>query len=190
MNRLTGFETAIEYIENNITKKLDYENIAACAYTSAFHFQRIFSIYAGCTLGEYIRARRMTLAAAELLRKGSKVIDVAVKYGYETSESFSRAFSKFHGITPSDAKKDKAKLKAFSRLKNYESAVGGNVIEYSVVRKNNQVYAVFEVDDKSDYFFVCDRILNEWQPSTKIQISKLNDFELNDDLIISVLLEL
>lgn len=132
INRLTGFEFAVEYIENNLTGKLDYEKISEYAYCSNYHFQRIFSAYSGCTLGEYIRARKMTLAAAELKSSSIKIIDLAIKYGYESGESFSRAFTKFHGITPSKARKSDAKLKSFSRLSNYESIEGGNTIDYTI----------------------------------------------------------
>lgn len=135
MNRLTGFETAVEYIENNLTNRLDYEDIAACAYCSNYHFQRIFAAYAGCTLGEYIRNRRMTLAAAELKGSSIRVLDLAIKYGYENPEGFSRAFTKFHGVTPSKARKSGAKLKSFSRLNIYESYEGGNIVDYTIVSK-------------------------------------------------------
>lgn len=132
INRLTGFERAVEYIENNLTEKLDYEEIAKYAYCSNYHFQRIFSVYCGCTLGEYIRARKMTLAAADLKSTDIKIIDLALKYGYENGESFSRAFTKFHGVTPSQARKGNTKLRSFSRLSNYESDEGGNTLDYKI----------------------------------------------------------
>ncbi|MCH5320323.1 MAG: AraC family transcriptional regulator [Eubacterium sp.] len=140
MNWITGVETAIEYIENNLMNKLDYEEIAARAYCSSYHFQRMFSVFAGCTLGEYIRARRMTLAGAELKGSRIKILDLAIKYGYENPESFTRAFTKFHGITPSQARKSSAQLKSFSRLSNYESVEGGNFIDYSVVQREEQTF--------------------------------------------------
>lgn len=140
MNWLTGIETAIEYIENNLLSRLDYEEIAAKAYCSSYHFQRMFSAYSGCTLGEYIRARRMTLAGAELKGSDIKILDLAVKYGYENPESFTRAFTKFHGITPSQARKTDAKIKSFSRLSIYESVEGGNFIDYKIVERSEQTF--------------------------------------------------
>ena len=83
MDWLQGIQKAIDYIEENITEKIDYEEVAKRAYSSSFHFQRVFGIMCGFTLGEYIRRRRLTLAANELLSKNRKVIDVAFKYGYE-----------------------------------------------------------------------------------------------------------
>ena len=99
MDWITGIQNAINYIEDHITEELDYERIAKESFSSSFHFQRVFSILCGYTLGEYIRNRRLTLAGAELANTREKVIDVAYKYGYESPESFTKAFQKFHGIT-------------------------------------------------------------------------------------------
>lgn len=115
MDWFQAIQNSIDYIEENITKEIHIEEVAKRAYSSAFHFQRVFGITCGLTLGEYIRRRRLTLAGRDLLSKKMKVIDVAFKYGYETPESFSRAFKKFHGITPSQVKNG-CSLKSFSRL--------------------------------------------------------------------------
>lgn len=98
-----GIQNALRYIEDNITQELDIADIAARAYVSAFHFQRIFGVLCGMTVGEYIRSRRLSLAAQELSRSDIKVIDAAVKYGYDSPDSFARAFTRFHGISPSAA---------------------------------------------------------------------------------------
>ena len=103
MDWITGIQNAIRCIEDHITEELDYEQIAKESFSSPFHFQRVFSILCGYTLGEYIRNRRLTLAGAELANTRERVIDVAYKYGYESPESFAKAFQKFHGITPSQA---------------------------------------------------------------------------------------
>lgn len=115
MNWIEGIQNAIEYIEEHITDNIDYEEVAKVAYSSSFHFQRVFGIMCGITLGEYIRRRRLTLAGNELLSNKLKVVDVALKYGYDTPESFSRAFMRFHGIKPSQVKPD-CSLKSYSRL--------------------------------------------------------------------------
>lgn len=116
MDWITGIQNAINYIENHLTEEIDYDKAAAEAACSSFYFQRIFSILCDISLSEYIRNRRLTLAGNELNASNAKVIDIALKYGYESPESFARAFSKFHGITPSEAKKNGSKLKSFSRL--------------------------------------------------------------------------
>ena len=93
MDWIQGIQQAIDYIEEHITEKINYEEAAKRAYSSSFHFQRVFGIMCGFTVGEYIRRRRLTLAGNELLTKDIKVIDVALKYGYDSPISFARAFS-------------------------------------------------------------------------------------------------
>ena len=112
----TLIENAISYIETNLDNRLEYEEIAAKAYSSEYHFQRMFSYITGYTLGEYIRNRRLYLAALDIM-SGQKVIDVAVKYGYNNPDSFAKAFKIFHGILPSEVKGKDVQLLEFPRLK-------------------------------------------------------------------------
>lgn len=135
MDWLTGIQNAINYIEENLNEEIDYDEVAKEAACSSFYFQRIFSILCGMTLGDYIRNRRLTLAGNELSATNDKVIDIALKYGYESPESFTRAFSRFHGITPSEAKKDGSKLKSFSRLSVKITLSGGNIMDYKIIEK-------------------------------------------------------
>lgn len=132
---IEGIQNAIEYIENNLTEELKIEDIAEKACVSAFHFQRTFNILCGFTVGEYIRNRRLSLAAQELSKADAKVIDVALKYGYDSPESFTRAFAKFHGISPSAAKIKGANLKSFARIKIKLTLEGGKKLEYKIVEK-------------------------------------------------------
>lgn len=98
-----GIQKAINYIEINLLNELDNEEIARMAGVPIYDFQRIFSSLCGISLGDYIRNRRLSQAALELLwNKEQKIIDVAIKYGYGTPESFSRAFKRFHGVLPSE----------------------------------------------------------------------------------------
>lgn len=135
MDWITGIQRAIDYIEENITGELNYEAIARESFSSSFHFQRCFSILCGYTLGEYIRFRRLTLAGAELANTSERVIDVAYKYGYENPESFAKAFQKFHGITPTQARGGGAMLKSFSRLSIKVSLEGGSFMNYRIEEK-------------------------------------------------------
>ena len=98
MDWITGMQKAIDYIEANLTEEIDYEKVAAESFSSSYHFQRVFSILCGYTLGEYIRLRRLSLAGAELANGKEKVVDIALKYGYDNPDSFAKAFQKFHGI--------------------------------------------------------------------------------------------
>lgn len=136
MDWITGIQNAINYIEEHLTEEIDYEIVAKEASCSSFYLQRIFSILCGMTLGDYIRNRRLTLAGNELSAADDKVIDIALKYGYESPESFTRAFSRFHGVTPSKAKKDDSKLKSFSRLSVKITLSGGNIMDYKIIEKN------------------------------------------------------
>ncbi len=137
MDWITGIQRAIDYVEDNIMDSIDYDEVAKRAYSSSFHFQRIFSILCGFTLGEYIRCRRLSLAASELLICDEKIIDIALKYGYDTPESFSRAFTRFHGISPSQAKHNSIVLKSFSRLSVKLILNGGNTMDYRVETKKS-----------------------------------------------------
>jgi len=134
-NWIEGIQSAIEYMENNLTEDIKVKDVAEKAYVSEFHFQRIFSALCGISVGEYIRNRRMTLAAKELAAKETKVIDVAMKYGYDSPDSFSRAFQKFHGVTPSVAKEKGAKLRDFAPVRITLSLEGGTMMEYKIVEK-------------------------------------------------------
>lgn len=135
MDWITGIQQALDYTEAHLTEEIDFEAVAKQAYSSAFHFQRMFGLLCGFTLGDYIRMRRLTLAADELIRSKEKVIDIALKYGYDTPESFSRAFMRFHGITPSEARRG-GNIKSFSRLSVKLILSGGNTMDYRIETKS------------------------------------------------------
>ena len=135
MDWIFGIQHAIDYIENNLTETIDYEEVAKKCYSSSYHFQRVFSILCGFTLGEYIRNRRLTLAGRELATTNEKVIDVALKYGYESPDSFTKAFQKFHGILPSQVRVSGSNLKSFSRLVLKFSLEGGTTMNYRIEAK-------------------------------------------------------
>ena len=137
MNELTfGLQNAIDYIEENLCDELEISKIAARAYLSPFYFQRVFNASCGLTVGEYIRNRRLSRAAEELSRSDVKVIDVALKYGYDSPDSFARAFTKFHGTSPSSAKEKGAKIKGFAPLVINLTMKGGTFMNYKIVEKS------------------------------------------------------
>jgi len=145
MDWIIRLQNVINYIENHLTDDIDYNKVAQEAYCSSFYLQKVFSILFGMTIGDYIRNRRLTLAGNELSVSANKVIDVALKYRYESPESFTRAFLKFHGITPSEAKKDGSKLKFFYPLSVKVTLSGGNIMDYKVVVKDE-----FDIIEKSE----------------------------------------
>jgi len=130
-------QKAIDYIENNLLdENLTIEQISSAANSSVFHFQRTFSILTDQTVGDYIRRRRLTLAAQELINTDNKVIDIAFKYGYETPEAFTKAFRKQHGVTPSEARKKMGSIQSYNRL----------VIQIQLKRAVPMNYKIIEKD--------------------------------------------
>lgn len=169
MDWITGIQKAIDYIEDHILEELDFCDIARQSFSSPFHFQRVFSVLCGYTLGEYIRFRRLSLAGAELSQGQEKVIDIAFKYGYETPESFAKAFQKFHGVTPSQARGGGVSLKSFSRLSIKVSLEGGSVMNYRIEEKPAMLLTGYKrrftgsPNDKKDqdHYFACETRLEQ-----------------------------
>ncbi|ALS24349.1 MULTISPECIES: AraC family transcriptional regulator [Paenibacillus] len=135
MDLLANLNRALNYIEENLTGEIDLKEAAGLAYCSEYHFSRMFSFLAGITLSEYIRRRRLTLAAFELQTSDIKVIDAAVKYGYNSADAFTRAFQGLHGIPPSAAKHQGSLLKAYPRMTFQLSIQGGSAMNYRIVEK-------------------------------------------------------
>ncbi len=127
--------TAMKYIEENLTNEIDFKVVASLAHCSEYHFKRMFSFLAGITLSEYIRRRRLSLAAFELQKSYVKVIDVAMKYGYNSPDSFTRAFLNLHGVTPSEARNNGQQLKAYPLMTFQLSIRGGNEMNYRIEQK-------------------------------------------------------
>lgn len=135
MDSLKNMNAAMQYIEDNLTHEIDFKEVAKIALCSEYHFKRMFSFLAGISLSEYIRCRRLTLAVFELKDSNAKVIDVAIKYGYNSPDSFTRAFQNLHGITPSEARSTSCSLKAYSPMTFQLSIQGGNEMNYRIEEK-------------------------------------------------------
>lgn len=135
MDWIQGIQRAIDYVEANLTEKIDVEEVAEKAYSSSFHFQRVFSVMCGFSIGDYVRMRRLSLAGEELSKGNAKIIDVALKYGYDTPESFSRAFTRFHGVSPSDAKRG-GKVRIFTPLSVKLILTGGSKMDYRIEKRD------------------------------------------------------
>ncbi|MNO73605.1 Transposon Tn10 TetD protein [compost metagenome] len=132
---LERMNQALSYIEEHLDCEIDYGEVARLAYCSEYHFTRMFSFLSGITLSEYIRRRRLTLAALELTSNNAKIIDVALRYGYNSPDAFSRAFQSLHGVTPSEAKQHNPFLKSFPRMTFQLSIKGGSEMNYRIVEK-------------------------------------------------------
>ena len=132
MNILMTMNEVIEYVEDHLESIIDYEEISKISGYSGFYMQRLFTGISGITLPEYIRRRRMTLAASELIDRGIRILDLAVKYGYESADSFSRAFRTVHGVSPSEARKGKGDLKTYQPMSFKISVSGEKEITYRI----------------------------------------------------------
>ena len=142
---------AISYIEENITEELTIDDIAKQAMVSPFYFQKGFAMLCGFTVGEYIKKRRLTLAGSELVSTDRKIIDIALRYGYDSPDSFTKAFTRFHGATPTSVRKGETMIKSFASLKIKLTLEGGYTMDYKIVKKDEftiiGVSKVFKYDE-------------------------------------------
>lgn len=126
---------SIEFIEDNITEDLTTDDIAKAVNVSPFYFQKGFVMLCGFTIAEYIRNRRLALAGNDVATTNDKIIDIALKYGYDTPDGFAKAFTRFHGVTPLNARKNPVMLKSFAPLKIKFSLEGGYTMNYKIENK-------------------------------------------------------
>ncbi|MDF2566825.1 MAG: transcriptional regulator, AraC family [Oscillospiraceae bacterium] len=137
MNMLAQFNDVMTYIEKNLMHDIELNQISRIAGCSEYHFRRMFSFLAGMPLGEYIRRRRLSLAGVLLQADKEKVIHLALQFGYESPEAFSKSFQAMHGVTPSQAKKENVELKTFPPMTFQLTINGGNEMNYRIVEKND-----------------------------------------------------
>lgn len=143
MEWLNHMNNAINYIESHLQDKIDYSKVAQAACCSLYHYQRMFSYMANIPLTEYVRRRRMTLAAFDLQNSAIKIIDLALKYGYDSPEAFTRAFQILHGVTPSMARRHGIPMKAYPRISFQITIKGDNEMNYKIEQKDAfEVYGI------------------------------------------------
>lgn len=126
---------SIQYIEEHLTEEIDYAQLGRIACCSAYHYQRMFTYMAGISLAEYIRRRKMSLAAVDLLGGEERVIGIAEKYGYRSPTAFNRAFQAFHGIAPSAVKNQNVPVKSFSPIVFQIAVKGAAEMQYRIETK-------------------------------------------------------
>ncbi|MEH7482970.1 AraC family transcriptional regulator [Neobacillus drentensis] len=173
MDLLKNMNGAIKYIEENLTNDIDFKEAARLAFCSEYHYKRMFSFLAGISLSEYIRRRRLTLAAFELKDSKVKVIDIAMKYGYNSSDSFARAFQNLHGITPSEARNNGHSLKAYPRMTFQLSIKGGSEMNYRIEEK--EAFRIVGIKKRVPIIFngVNPEIASMWKSLDSETINKL-----------------
>lgn len=140
MKSIQLLQQAIYYMEKHLLEDINYEDVAKSIYMSSYDFHRTFSFMAGMTANEYIRSRRLSLAGQELQSTDISVIDAAYKYGYDTPESFSKAFSRFHGITPKQAKRKGMEIHLFNPLVIKITMEGGSIMNYRIESRGAQKF--------------------------------------------------
>lgn len=165
MDWLTRMNGALDYIEDHLTDEINMEVLAQRAGSSVFNFQRMFSFITDITLAEYIRRRRLTLAAFELQSSDRRIIDLAFKYGYGTPDSFARAFQNLHGVTPSAARNKNVRLKSYPRLTFHISIKGDEELNYRIT--NTEFKQVFgksiTIENDENPYEVIPRFWSEFQ---------------------------
>lgn len=156
MDTVRNIQRAVDFLEDHILDALSAQIIASKAHMSSFHFQRIFSVICGMPLGEYIRNRRLTLAGAEVISTSEKIADIAFKYGYETHESFSRAFTRFHHVSPMTARSHGV-VNSLAKISIQSILEGSMTMErlrergYSV-KENGTVYYTWDMEKTITWF--------------------------------------
>ena len=157
MNYINKLKRAIDYIEENLDKNINFEIVAKEVGMSAFYFHRIFSAVIGISPTTYIRNRRLTVAAQEISKNNDNILDIALKYGFESHEAFSRAFKSFHGVVPKLAKVNGNELKNYSKVDidcEFNSIASNKVLNYRIEDKDNFIVAAvfrnFNLDKKNE----------------------------------------
>ena len=140
MEWIATLQRAIDYMEEHLMEEINYEDVAESVHISSYEFHRAFSFLTGMTANAYIRNRRLSLAGKEILATDAKITDIALKYGYDTPESFTKAFTRFHGIAPKYVREETAKLVLFNPLAIKITVEGGKSMDYRMVQTKAQKF--------------------------------------------------
>ena len=135
MDSIATMNKALEYIEKHLDSEIDYAEVEKLTICSEYHFKKMFSFLAGISLSEYIRRRRLTLAAIELKSSQVRVIDIAIKYGYSSNDAFTRAFHALHGVLPSEMRKEAHPIKMFPKMSFQLTINGGQEMNCRIIEK-------------------------------------------------------
>lgn len=173
MDPLRQLNQAMQYIEAHLADDIDFTMVCQLAGCSEVHFRRMFAFLAGMTLGEYIRRRRLSQAAIELRQSTIRVIDLAVTYGYDSPDAFSRAFQALHGLTPTQARVEGVVLKAVPPMTFQLTVQGGHDMEYRIVDKDAFTIAGFHKRVSLQYEGVNPEIAAMWASLTMEDITAL-----------------
>lgn len=140
MEWIFAIQQAIHYMEAHLLENLSYEDVAKQVHISGYEFHRAFRFLTGMTANAYIRSRRLSLAAKEIVETDFRITDIALKYGYDTPESFTKAFTRFHGIAPKFARNKTTKLRLFNPLSIKITVEGGDSMDYRITQTQHQTF--------------------------------------------------
>ena len=140
MEWIAAMQEAISYMEDHLLEEINYEDVARHVHTSSYEFHRTFSCLTGMTANAYIRNRRLSLASMDLMDSNVRITDIALKYGYDTPEAFTKAFTRFHGVSPKAAREDAAKLTLFNPLVIKITVDGGKSMDYRIVQTEQKKF--------------------------------------------------
>ncbi len=170
MEWIESIREAISYIEENILEDLSVKMVADKVNISPFYFQKGFGMLCGYSLSEYIKKRRLSLAGIEVSSTDNKIIDIAMKYGYDSPDSFTKAFTRFHGVTPTQVRKGGEMVKSFVALRIKFSLEGGYIMDYKIVEKEAFKVAGYSKNFKYDEAF--QEVPKFWGEYMKTDMSK------------------
>ena len=146
MEWIAAMQQAITYMEDHLLEDLHYEDVARQVHISGYEFHRAFSFLTGLTVNTYLRSRRLSLAGREIVETDARITDIALKYGYDTPESFTKAFTRFHGVAPRFAREQSAKLVLFNPLVIKLTVEGGKSMDYRIVKTQQQTFIAMARD--------------------------------------------
>lgn len=158
MDWILGMESSIEYIEKHLVNDLSIRDLAEKLYVSRYEYEKMFLLMTDHSVKEYIRNRKLTLAGYELFESEKRIIDVGIKYGYATNESFTRAFTRFHGVTPSKVKKGEQPTRTFPKISVMNNLTGGKIMVNDlskrgyVVKETGAVYYTMDMEKTIAWF--------------------------------------
>lgn len=150
MEWIAAIQKAITYMEAHLLEEINYEDVAKSVYISSYEFHRAFRFLTGMTPNSYIRSRRLSLAGRDIVETDKKITDIALKYGYETPESFTKAFVRFHGVAPRTAREESAKLVLFNPLAIKITVEGGKSMDYRIVQTQQQKFLAIVGDFRNE----------------------------------------
>lgn len=152
MNWIESIGEAIDYIENNLNEQLTVEQIAHHVNISTGYFQKAFTMLCGFSVGEYIRNRKLANAGNEVITSDKKIIDIALEYGYDSHDSFTKAFTRFHGATPSAVRSGAHTVKSFAPIQISFLLKGGFIMDYRIEKQESFELLLKVEDGKVSYW--------------------------------------